>query len=147
MKASELVPLQIPTGWIVHHNCFFNEVPFLEDGTENERHNDSEDLIWIEKLDFYELARYVVSISKFNNRLSKEELIWTQELWDEARERVGNISAHHFHIDLGWYGSRKEGHYRLVLHQGWDNIKISIESRSIPEIQDKINHLLLHPMN
>lgn len=140
MKKNSLVPLKIPTGWIVHHNCFFDEPLLLEDGSENKSHNDSEDILWIERLDFQELGRYVIQILKHNQRLNAEELEITKELWEEARLKTAN--SLHYHIDLGWYGNRKEGHYRLVVHCGWDNIIGSFQSREISEIQKKIDYVL-----
>ena len=62
-----LIPLQIPTNWIVYWNCFDDAEPLLPDGTENPAHNDSEDILSIGRLDAAELARYVVIIAKHNH--------------------------------------------------------------------------------
>jgi len=39
-----LVPLRIPTGWIVHWN------QFMEDDDSDEQKNDTEDILWLERV-------------------------------------------------------------------------------------------------
>jgi hypothetical protein len=94
-----LMPLRIPTCWAVRWNGFFEH--------EDEDCVESEDLLWLERID----PKTGASTGPF--------------------------------IDLGWYGSREGGVFRLVLMQDdWDHEVKRFESRDRYAIVRELEHWL-----
>lgn len=94
---SRRAALLIPGGWIIHENELYEEEPILTDGTINPHFNDSQDILWIEQLNFKELARYILSVAEHNRMLVNSELTMSKKLSDADKKLV-------LFFDLGWYG-------------------------------------------
>lgn len=91
-----LVPLQIPSGWKVLWNTWFNEPPCLDDGSENLKHNDSPNLLLLERIQLQQPE---------DNSSLRFDLGW--------------------HYETPGYkkGSRKAGWYKLTAYMNtWENI-------------------------
>jgi hypothetical protein len=97
----KLVPLRIPTGWIVHWN------QFMEDDDDDEQKNDSEDILWLERVvsdvkerawkrvnidlgwhdaDDSELKQFVLRV--FEDRFETRVVQFESLDVDEIRERI-----------------------------------------------------------
>ncbi|MCD4793512.1 MAG: hypothetical protein K8R54_09785 [Bacteroidales bacterium] len=133
------IGIKIPGNWIVHHNELYDEEPLLDTGKINSKFNDSEDILWLEELNFNSLSKYIVAVCKHNNMLSEEELNITKVLWNENKVKGDNIN-----IDLGWYGGdAASGIYRLTIYRGdWDHCLHTYESKSTLEVAQHLNYCL-----
>jgi hypothetical protein len=47
----KLLPLRVPTGWIVQWNTLYEQEPVIENGVVVDNPNDSEDLLWIQRFE------------------------------------------------------------------------------------------------
>ena len=107
-----LVPLRIPTGWIVHWN------QFMEDDDSDEQKNDTEDILWLERVvpDVKEHAgkRVNIDLGWYDMEEGTLKHFVLRVFEDRFRSRVAQFESH----DVDEIRERIDLVLRLIASEG-----------------------------